>query len=156
MSLSRDATQMSATEFQAASTIICDLALFAVAGCRDVMTSNRSARAANLAKAKATIKKRLQEFDLTLEDVAAECGISLGYMHKLFRDDEQTAWGYLKRERLQLARQLMVVPSSYTMSVTDIALSCGFSNMSQFSTAFRQAFSVSPREVLRGTNRSTK
>ena len=77
--------------------------------------------------------------------------MSLGHLHHLFRDEGRTAWLFLKSERLERARQLLERPLRPDVTVTEISLACGFSNMSQFSTAFRRAFSISPRDLLRGS-----
>jgi AraC-like DNA-binding protein len=144
-----DAQGMSDVEFQIASRLIGELVLLTLGGASDVSSQTPSIRSANLSRVKKTIRKNLADPDLSLVDIAVDCGISLSYMHNLFRDDKQSAWEFLKSERLQRARQMMLAAGSSKMTVTEIAFSCGFSNMSQFSTAFKRAFSVSPRDVLR-------
>jgi AraC-like DNA-binding protein len=85
---------------------------------------------------------------LTISDIAKQCGISLRYLHETFRAEGVTVSEYLKNQRLQRAR-LMLESAGSDTTVTDVCFSCGFSNASQFSTAFRQAFSASPRDILR-------
>jgi len=79
--------------------------------------------------------------------VASECRISVSYLHNLFRDDGRTFREYLVGERLQQARAMLEIGAAN--SIADVAMACGFPNMSSFSTAFRGAFSASPREFAR-------
>ena len=72
------------------------------------------------------------------------------FLHNLFRDDGRTVSQYLKVARLERARELLQRRHAPDVSVTDVALACGYSNMSQFSTAFRRAFGLTPRDVLMG------
>lgn len=149
-----DASRMTDTEFQVASSLVGDLALLALGGSNDASSHPPSIRSAHLARVKRVIRKRLGDLDLSLGDIAEDCGISLSYMHNLFREDDLSAWEFLRNERLQRARQLLTTAVSSETTVTDIAFACGFANMSQFSTAFKRAFSASPREVLRNRNRA--
>jgi AraC-like DNA-binding protein len=80
--------------------------------------------------------------------VAKQCGISLRYLHEIFRTEGMTVSEYLKQQRLVRARR-MLENAGFDTTVTEVCFSCGFSNTSQFSTAFRRAFLMSPREVLR-------
>ena len=80
--------------------------------------------------------------------VAAETGISLRYLHSLFRSEPWSALQYLKLQRLAHARQLFTLSDARSTSVTDVATACGYSNLSQFSTAFRREFGLSPKEAL--------
>jgi AraC-like DNA-binding protein len=146
--LQREASKMSTDEFRIATHAAGELILLAVAGAADLMSNTRSLRASNLARAKRVIRLRLADTDLSLSDVASECGLSLRYLHDLFRDDGRTVREYLQGQRLLSARR-MLERSAGTATVTDICLACGFSNPSQFSTAFRRAFGLSPRDVLR-------
>ena len=147
--LQREASNMSAGEFRVATRAAGDLLLLAVAGAADLMSNTRSIRASSLARAKRIIRARLVDPDLSLSDVARACGLSLRYLHDLFRDDGRTAREYLQGERLLSARRMLERSSAGGAGVTDVCMACGFSNPSQFSTAFRRAFGVSPRDVLR-------
>jgi AraC-like DNA-binding protein len=102
-----------------------ELILLAFERAKDTPLNNHSVRASILARLKHKIQARLTDPDLQLSDVASECGISLSF-------------------------ELASVSGS---TVTDVALACGFSNLSHFSTAFKGAFSVSPREVLHALRR---
>jgi len=143
----RNAAHMSDTDFRNTACLVGDLVLLAISGCSDVMTNQPSLRAANLARVKSVVRARFSNPDLTLMDIAKECCLSLSYIHHLFRDDGQTLWEFLKAERLQRARELLESPAPGT-TVTNVSLDCGFSNMSQFSTAFRRAFGVCPKDIL--------
>jgi AraC-like DNA-binding protein len=144
-----DAGCMSDVEFANATCLVGDLVLLALSGCSEVMTSQTSIRSANLTRIKAVVRARFADPGLTLGDIARECRLSLSYVHNLFRDDGRTLWEFLKSERLQRARQLLESPPSPDMTVTDVSLACGFANMSQFSTAFRRAFGMCPKDILR-------
>jgi AraC-like DNA-binding protein len=148
ITLEQNASLISEPEFQSACRLTGDLVLLALGGTEDGRGGHLSIRRATLAKVKRVIRARLDDPDLTLTEIAGECHISLGYLHSLFREDGRTAWEHLKGERLQRARNLLESPAEGT-TVTDVALACGFSNMSQFSTAFGRAFGICPRDILR-------
>lgn len=147
--LGREASRLSDADFLGAARVAGDLVLLALAGAADLMSEVRSVRASNLARAKRIIRARLDDADLSLSDIARECGLSLRYLHDLFRDDGRTVREYLQGERLLLARHMLERAPVGAAAVTDVCMRCGFSNPSQFSTAFRRAFGISPREVLR-------
>jgi AraC-like DNA-binding protein len=150
----KDSETMSDGEFESASGLIGELVLLALSGCNDSTIAPRTVRTASLSRAKRVIRARLCDPDLTLMHVANECRISLGHLHHLFQDEGCTAWQFLKHQRLERARQLLQRPSRPDVTVTEVSLASGFSNMSQFSTAFRRAFSVSPSDLLRGAAKS--
>ena len=147
--LQREAAQLGGTDFVGAARAAADLVLLGIAGAADLMTQDRSIRTSNLARAKRVIRARLGDADLSLSDIADECGISLRYLHDLFRDDGRTVREYLQGERLQAARSLLERSASGPVSITQICMTCGFATPSQFSTAFKRAFGLSPRDVVR-------
>jgi AraC-like DNA-binding protein len=145
----RDAPAMTDSEFAAAVRIVSELALLSFSGAREVMSNLRSVRASNLARVKREIRSHFEDPGLTLSGVAQQCGLSLRYLHDLFKDDGRTAREYLMGERLQQARRVLEGAADSALTVTSVSMACGFSNASQFSTAFRRAFGLSPRDVLR-------
>lgn len=78
---------------------------------------------------------------LTLRDVAADVGVNAAYLTEQFTLCEgMPLFRYILR--LRLARALRELP--HCESLTDLALSLGFSSHSHFSFAFRKAFGMSP------------
>lgn len=148
MAFQRDAPAMTDGEFRAAARLVGELALLAVSGSLDPNSTMHSVRASNLDRAKRIMRRRLGDADLTLSDVAQECGVSLRYLHELFHEDGRTARQFLAAERLQQARRMLETSSGYDVTVTSVSLACGFPNLSHFSAAFRRAFGLSPRDVL--------
>lgn len=148
IALEREAPTMTDQQFLSAIHTVSELAILAVTSATDLTSHGTSIAANHLANAKRVIRRRITDPTLTLADVARECDLSLRYLHKLFGQDGRSMNEYLMAERLQYARDLLQhAPAAAT--VTDICFSSGFSNASQFSTAFRRAFGVSPRDVLR-------
>jgi AraC-like DNA-binding protein/mannose-6-phosphate isomerase-like protein (cupin superfamily) len=143
--LQRESASMSEDEFRTAARLTGELLLLAFRGTGDVRSEASSVRAANLARVKRTIGTRLADPDVTLADIAGECGLSLRYLHDLFREDGRTAWEYVRCERLQRARHLL--ENLPALPITDVSMSCGFSSPSQFATAFRRAYGISPRDT---------
>ena len=81
--------------------------------------------------------------DITSADIAAAAGYSLNYLTRRFR--EAAGIGvheYLMFIRLQRAALQLV---STDRTVTDIAISCGFSDSNYFKDAFKKKYGVTPR-----------
>jgi len=144
-----DAQTMTDSEFSASVRLVSELGLLSISGSRDVMSSLRSVRSSNLARVKRVIRSRFDDPRLKLSSIAQECRLSLRYLHDLFQDDGRTAREYLTSERLQRARRMLECATDSAFTVTSVSMACGFSNSSHFSTAFRRAFGLSPRDVLR-------
>lgn len=142
----RDAGEMSDLDFASAAHLLGELVLLSLCGARDAESDLSPVRARNLARAKRVVRSRLSDSDLRIGDIARECGISIRYLHELFRGEGISVSEYLKRQRLQRARSLLESHGD-SVSVTQVGLCCGFANASQFSTAFRLAFDLSPRDV---------
>ena len=80
---------------------------------------------------------------LTLRSLAREAGLSLFHFLRTFeRLTGVTPHQYVLRTRLrEAAMRLMAGPAK----ILDIALDCGFGDVSNFNHAFRAEFGVSPR-----------
>jgi AraC family transcriptional regulator len=79
---------------------------------------------------------------LTLQEIAAEVGISVSHFSRAFR----TSVGlpphqWLLRQRISAAKQLMTVRS---LSLAEIAIAAGFANQSHFTRVFSSLVGVSP------------
>lgn len=101
-------------------------------------------RSDRLAHAVAYIQAHFCE-ELRVEDLARRMGFSVRHFSRLFVD----AYGvppqkYILLLRLERARELL---SSPDMSVTEIALSCGFSDCNYFIRIFKKYYSMTPMAV---------
>lgn len=86
---------------------------------------------------------------ITLEDIVTASGASARSVFRAFRQSRgYTPLQFRKHIRLLRAKQLLHDESA-ALSVTEVALICGFPDLSRFSKDFSRAFGVAPSTVLR-------
>jgi len=110
---------------------------------RRVLPANAEARVSR------TVRRidRCPDESLTLEALAAEAGLSPYHFLRTFeRLTGVTPHQYVMRARLREAAVRLVAGPD---SVLDVALDCGFGDLSNFNRAFRTEFGVSPRKYRR-------
>ncbi len=84
---------------------------------------------------------------LTLEEAASLAGFSKYHFTRLFKQYTGTSfYRYLNQKRIAHARNLLV---DKDLSVLDVALQCGFSNLSSFLRMFKQIAGCTPTELRR-------
>jgi AraC family transcriptional regulator len=89
---------------------------------------------------------------IQLADVAKAAAFSEYHFHRIFRAVmDETVGEYVTRQRMQTAALMLAYHED--LSVTQIALACGYSSSSNFSKAFSRFFGVSPSEVRKPTGR---
>jgi AraC family transcriptional regulator len=90
--------------------------------------------------------------EIGLETLAREACFSPWHFHRIFTAlMDETPDDYVRRVRLeQAARLLWRQPG---LSITEVAMRCGFSTPSLFSRNFRRYFGVSPKEWRENKNR---
>jgi AraC-like DNA-binding protein len=103
-----------------------------------------------LRSVKSYIDAHLSDPNLTLGKIAKSNGISLRYLHLLFRPMDMSASEWLRMRRLQRCYDRLSSPLHAAESITEIAYAMGFSSSSHFSNLFRAQFSLRPSDV-RGT-----
>lgn len=83
-------------------------------------------------------------YPLTVEETARRCGVDRSHLFRLFkRHLGISPQQYLLNLRLTRAQELL---RGTDLSVTEVAFSCGFSDISHFSRSFHQAFGIPPRD----------
>jgi AraC-like DNA-binding protein len=88
---------------------------------------------------------------ITLSDLVAVSGVSARSLHSGFRHyKDTTPMGYLKTYRLDLARRELAGAEGRDLSVTDVALACGFNHLSKFARDYRARFGESPSQTRSG------
>ena len=84
---------------------------------------------------------------ITVRDVAAAAHLSERHAERLFQQQTGASiMSTLRRLRLELAAQLLLDPA---VTVTEVARSCGYSDVRPFSTAFRRHYGRTPGEHRR-------
>ena len=89
--------------------------------------------------------------DVSPKIIAKEMGISVRYLHWLFKQSDETVIKYLTRKRIDLAQLLLRSSSKSLYSVTEIAFMCGFNDSTHFSRRFKQQVGAPP-SVFRAVN----
>ena len=90
------------------------------------------------------INDHLQQ-TLSLEALARVAGFSPYHFHRLFKKETgETLNEFVTRRRLERAIALM--KASRRLSLTQIAIECGFSELSDFSRAYKQRYGISPNQ----------
>lgn len=90
------------------------------------------------------VNDHLGEGDLTVEQVAAEVGVSRVHLHRKLRElTGETSRDFIRNLRLKKAAE-MLAEKKYAIS--ELADAVGFKSTSSFTTAFKNLFGVSPSE----------
>lgn len=91
--------------------------------------------------------------DISVEDIAATCGLNRSYFGKIFKDAVgKSPQEFLLNYRMIKATELLKLTS---LSVADIGNAVGYQNPLHFSRAFKNVYGVSPRTWRnQNTNRS--
>ena|ERR1700760_4304337 len=113
----------------------------------DETMSDRVGPEAMYLRAQFFIREHLRDPDLTIDQISAALGCTKRYLHMLFSNKGITIRDYIRHARLLNCRQELETRTG--KSVTDVALSWGFSSLPQFSRVFRQHFGVVPSAIHR-------
>lgn len=138
--VSEDPTQ------QLAGTLL-DLVSLAFDESFNELSQDNSRYAKIVARAQEAINDNLFDpaFDLAL--VPAQIGVSSRTLSRAFAQVGLTPARWMWARRLDAAQDMIL--SSKSISVSEVAMSCGFNDFSHFSRAFKAKFGVTPSSLLR-------
>ena len=100
---------------------------------------------ATLHRVKAHVLDNLRNPDLDPAGIADAMGITVSYLHKIFRHDKSTVMQFAMSERLERCR-LDIAKCDVTGNISQIAFTWGFNDASHFTRSFRRRFGQSPRQ----------
>lgn len=106
-----------------------------------------SLKAARVNAILSTIDRQATAPDFSPHHLARQVGISSRYIRKLLEETGRTFSQQVREVRLQRAWQLLSDPSQRQSSISEIALTAGFSDISYFTRAFRHRFMMTPRDA---------
>jgi AraC-like DNA-binding protein len=102
--------------------------------------------AARLRAMKEDILRQLGEPSLSASAVARRQGVSERYLRQLFASEGKSFLDFVTEQRLLKARRLLTGHGHEALSITTVALDCGYSDPSYFNRVFRRHFGVTPTE----------
>jgi AraC-like DNA-binding protein len=112
---------------------------------RTLTSGASTVRTAHLTRIENFVRANLHRLELDPEMIACECGISVRYLHELFRDTNQTLGQWIRDMRLEAAREDLRATRN-PVSIAEICYRRGFTDQAHFSRIFKQQFGVSPRD----------
>ncbi|MFC8196766.1 helix-turn-helix domain-containing protein [Streptomyces sp. NPDC060006] len=109
----------------------------------------------HLTEVEAVVRRHVREHaadpGLTGTSMARSLGWSLRQIQLALQRAGTTPRELIREERLRVVRNRLRCGECEHMTITDLAYASGFSSASALSTAFKQRFGVSPREMRHGT-----
>jgi len=102
-------------------------------------TLNRSE--SRLAEIKNTILKQIRDPQLDIHEIAHHAGMSPRTLNRLFHTEGETPHEWVKKQRYSAVAAELA--ESHQRSITDIAYSWGFNDLSSFSRGFKSRFGKS-------------
>src|SRR5262245_17646413 len=129
-------------------TDVSDLVALVIAAIRArSVSTGRGLRASRLRAIKAYVLENFCNQQLSLRGVALTQRITPRYVHKLFEAEGTTFSEHVLTLRLMRTYQMLSDPGCIDMTITDIALSAGFGDLSYFDRTFRRRFGATPSDV---------
>ncbi len=98
---------------------------------------------------RAAIDARLADPALDASTVAAAAGVSVRYANAVLADENTTIMRLVQARRLERCRRALEDPEQTRRTVSEIAYSWGFSDMTHFGRKFKAAYGILPSEYRR-------
>ena len=100
------------------------------------------------------VLENIADPELSPAKVAESTGITVSYLHKVYRQERTTLMQYVFSERLERCRS-DIAKFGRSANVSQIAFSWGFNDASHFTRSFRKKFGLSPREYRKQVEEQT-
>ncbi|MCB2192658.1 MAG: helix-turn-helix domain-containing protein [Deltaproteobacteria bacterium] len=93
------------------------------------------------------ISAHYSQESMSPESIARQHGISVSYLHRVFKPYGKTVLEVMREKRLQAAKRQLSNPDLAGLSVTEIAYRVGFKHPSDFSRAYKARYGRSPKDA---------
>jgi AraC-like DNA-binding protein len=135
-----------------AAAMLADLMALALGASGEAaeIAASRGLRGARLRELLATIEVRFAEPSLSTDSLARSLGLSRRYVNDLLLESGKTFSERVLELRLRKARAMLSDIRYDAIKVSDIALACGFNEVSYFNRRFRARFGCSPTQLREG------
>jgi AraC-like DNA-binding protein len=150
LQLGRDEQILATPELRSAfADHVVDLLALALGATRDAaeLATTRGLRAARLHAMKEEVRRNLKSPDLSVHAIAARHNVTVRYVQKLFEESGSTFTRFVAEQRLMAAYKALTECARSNVSISTIAYDCGFTDLSNFNSAFRRRFGCTPTDV---------
>jgi AraC-like DNA-binding protein len=132
-----------------AAAHVYDLLAVAVGATRDAAETarRRGVCAARLQAVKRDIGEHLSDGDFSIVCLAARHGMTPRSLQMLFEGTGTTFTEYIRNQRLDRARRMLMSRRFDHQRIIDIAFACGFGDVSYFNRQFRAHYGATPSDV---------
>jgi AraC-like DNA-binding protein len=97
----------------------------------------------------AYIRTHIADATLDPETIAADIGISVRSLHRVFRETGETLGDCVRRERLIACHSMLADPGKARLSIAEIAYRAGFRSQAHFANAFKRHYGIPAGEWRR-------
>ncbi len=128
---------------------VCDLAALSIGAGRDGahIAQGRGLAAARLQAIKTHVNGAIGPYPLSIDEVAADQGVTARYVRKLFEAEGLSFTNYVVERRLARAHTLLTEPLRAPAPISTIAYDVGFGDLSYFNRAFRRRYGATPSDI---------
>jgi len=113
---------------------------------RAIGSGMSSVRLAHLARVERYVRRNLAKHTMTIEEIACANGVSVRYLHDLFKESGTPVGQWIRTLRLEAACSDLQSPRRQE-TIAEIAYRWGFGGQAQFSRQFKAHFGRTPREL---------
>lgn len=113
---------------------------------RVLMSQEAGIRSAHLRNIEAFVKENIQRSDLSPDMIASACNISTRYLHKLFKESDQTVSQWIRELRLQATLHDIRTKNNFS-TLAEIAYRWGFNDQAHFCRLFKDRFGCTPKAM---------
>ncbi|MGW5269811.1 AraC family transcriptional regulator [Rhodococcus sp. NPDC003994] len=149
--LANHGDDLTTTSLAAVSSAVLDVVAAAVNHGVESHTLTELAHAEDLREVQRVMMRYIADPERTIADAAAELGMSVRYVHKLFSTAGTTPRAWLYSRRFEKARTLLLQTD---LSVAEVGFRLGFRDASHFSRAFSKHAGASPGRFRRAARSS--
>jgi AraC-like DNA-binding protein len=105
-----------------------------------------SSHALTLTRLRAAVEARLGDPSVDAESIATAAGVSVRYANEVLAEHGASLMRLVKTRRLERCRRALEDPLQAHRTISDIAYSWGFSDMTHFGRVFRAAYGLLPKD----------
>lgn len=108
------------------------------------VASKNSLRASRVASVLQQIEDGYADHQFSTRTLAAKLGLSVRYVQDLLQGSGSSITDRIMDLRLKKAREMLTSDRAGSLKISEVAMSCGFNELSYFHRSFRRRFGTTP------------